>query len=59
MNTQCLWPKKRDLMNLIKKGVIPHDYFSFFNHLTSANRIGDQALWNLDDEPETLDEHLS
>jgi len=49
--------KKRDLMNLIKKGVIPNDYFSFFDNLPSANRIRDQALWNLDDEQETLDEH--
>jgi len=49
--------KKRDLMNLIKKGVIPQDYFSFFDNLPSANGIRDQALWNLDDEQETLDEH--
>jgi len=49
--------KKRDLMNLIKKGVIPQDYFSFFDDLPSANGIRDQALWNLDDEEETFDEH--
>jgi len=49
--------KKRDLMNLTKKGVIPQDYFSFFDNLPSANGIRDQALWNLDDEQETLDEH--
>jgi len=35
--------KKRDFMNLIKKGVIPQDYFSFFDNLPSANGIRDQA----------------
>lgn len=49
--------KKKDLMNLIKKGVIPHDYFSFFDNLPSAIGIRDQALWNVDDEQDTLDEH--
>ncbi|XP_030747603.1 uncharacterized protein LOC115876055 isoform X2 [Sitophilus oryzae] len=48
--------KKRDLLNLIRKGIIPQDYYSFFNNLPSARGVRDQAVWNLDNQEENADD---
>ncbi|CAH1110537.1 unnamed protein product [Psylliodes chrysocephalus] len=44
--------KKRDLISLLKQGVIPQEYAAFYNNLPSSRGIRDVAVWSHDQEIE-------
>ncbi len=50
--------KKKDLLNLLRKGVIPNEYSSFYNSLPAGTGTTDEAIWNVsieenEDDPES------
>lgn len=38
--------KKRDLIKLLKKGIIPQDYATFYEKLHSSAKVTDKAVWD-------------
>ena len=50
--------KKKDLLNLVKKGIIPPIYAQFYQNLPTNKKVKDVAVWVSEEEAEEDEELL-
>lgn len=51
--------KKKDLLRLLKKGVIPNDYLTFYKDLPANKKKTDVAVWNNDESDDSPDDEAA